>query len=77
MAAQAKTGFKTSEEFVPRNKEQQGIRLDFGYGSSSNGASQGMTQEQQPAPQPRDYTLRSQMNKEMTIDIPDFLKNRK
>ncbi|MDD5832631.1 MAG: cell division protein FtsZ [Clostridiales bacterium] len=77
VAAQAKTGFKTSEEFAPRNKEQQGIRLDFGYGSSSNGASQGMTQEQQPAPQPRDYTLRSQMNKEMTIDIPDFLKNRK
>ena len=33
---------------------------------------------QQQAPQQnRDYQLRSQMNKEMTIDIPDFLKNRK
>ncbi|MDO4961621.1 MAG: cell division protein FtsZ [Eubacteriales bacterium] len=69
-APQAKTGFKSSED-AEIKKAPDGPKLDFGFGSASQSgaASQGSA--------PRDYQLRSQMNKEMTIDIPDFLKNRK
>ena len=63
---QAKTGFKTAEEPEVKKPLSEGPKLDFGYAP-----------QQQAPQQNRDYQLRSQMNKEMTIDIPDFLKNRK
>lgn len=73
--AQAKTEFKPSEASEQR-RASEGPKLDFGFGGQSQQPQQTAQpqQSQQPA---REYPLRSQINKEMTIDIPDFLKNRR
>ncbi len=78
---QAKTGFKTSEETV-RRQNSEGPKLDFGFETQQQAqpqrTQQPQQQFQQQSSQPRsNYPLRSEMNREMTIDIPDFLKNRR
>ena len=74
---QAKTEFKPSEETVRRTQQTETPKLDFGF---SNTNTQQQPAQQAPQQQTRaagNYPLRSEMNKEMTIDIPDFLKNRR
>ena len=75
-APQAKTEFKPSEETVRRTQQSETPKLDFGFSNTNT------QQPVQQAPQQQtraagNYPLRSEMNKEMTIDIPDFLKNRR
>ena len=71
-APQAKTGFKTSEETLRRSMNE-GPKLDFGFDTQQ----QTQPQSQQQPQRSGSYPLRSEMNREMTIDIPDFLKNRR
>lgn len=78
-AAQAKREFRPSEETV-RRTQNEGPKLDFGFGNGQHqqAPQQNAPAEKQEAQQPRSsYPLRSEMNREMTIDIPDFLKNRR
>ncbi len=75
--SQARTEFRQPEVQEPKKPASEGPKLDFGYGAQNSQPQQAATPAaQQPQPA-NDYRLRSQMNKEMTIDIPDFLKNRK
>ena len=72
----AKTEFKPSEETVRRTQQPEAPKIDFGFSNINT------QQQSQQAPQHQgraagNYPLRSEMNKEMTIDIPDFLKNRR
>ena len=72
-APQAKTGFKLSEETQRRS---EGPKLDYGFEpQQSQTAQQAQPQSQQT--RAGSFPLRSEMNREMTIDIPDFLKNRR
>ncbi len=77
-APQAKTGFKLSEE-TQRRSINEGPKLDYGFEPQQQSQPQHNAQSQ-PQSQPTragSYPLRSEMNREMTIDIPDFLKNRR
>ncbi len=79
-SSQARTEFRQPEGQEPKKPASEGPKLDFGYGAQNTQQPAAPAQTQQPAQQNQgasDYRLRSQMNKEMTIDIPDFLKNRK
>ncbi len=73
-------GFSTQQR--PMAQPQGGYRrqdspsLDFGYGSGRPaGANQGA--QEQPSQFDNQMPFRPQVNKEVTINIPDFLKNRK
>ncbi len=81
---QQKTAFTPSEN--PNIKKNDGIQLGWGSSAPQTGYQQNASRPQfnqpeaQQAPQQqnqREYPFRPQMNKEMTIDIPDFLKNRR
>ena len=88
---QQKTAFSPSEN--PTVRRNDGVQLGWGNTSSAGGyqhqaprqqfghdvqpqAEQYQQPNQQTQPQ-KEYPFRPQMNKEMTIDIPDFLKNRR
>mgnify|MGYP004504041515 FL=1 len=75
-APQAKTEFKPSEETVRRTQQPETPKLDFGF-SNTNTQQPAQQAPQQQTRAAGNYPLRSEMNKEMTIDIPDFLKNRR
>lgn len=72
-APQAKTGFKLSEETQRRS---EGPKLDYGFEPQQSQPTQ-QAQPQSQQTRAGSYPLRSEMNREMTIDIPDFLKNRR
>lgn len=79
-APQPKTSFTPSEN--PTIKRNDGIQLGWGNASAGNyqqsqPRQQYNQEEAQPQQAPKEYPFRPQMNKEMTIDIPDFLKNRR
>lgn len=79
--SQPKTQFTPSEN--PTIRKEPGIQI--GWGGNNAGRTpaqprQSLPREQEPQqsqPQQKEFPFRSQMNKEMTIDIPDFLKNRR
>ncbi len=74
---QAKTGFKTTED-AGRRSSSEGPRLDFGFDPQQPAQAQHSSQPQAQPQQPRtNYSLRSEMNRDTPIEIPDFLKNRR
>ena len=75
-APQVKTEFKPSEETV-RRTQNEGPKLDFGLGNSQQTQQFRQDAQSQGLSQRGNAPLRSEMNREMTIDIPDFLKNRR
>ena len=59
-------------------RPQEGPSLDFGFGRSANqGVSNAQPAQEQPQQFDNQMPFRPQVNKEVTINIPDFLKNRK
>lgn len=73
-APQAKTEFKTSTVSTqPRQSEGPKLDFDFGGGTQTRNTS-AAAQPQQPA---REYPLRSQINRDTPMEIPDFLRNRR
>jgi len=88
-ASQARPAFKTQEDNAPQQrKTNDGVQLGFGFGGSGRSAQPAQQpaaapaaqQPAQPAAQGQtsaEYPFRPQMNKDISIDIPDFLKNRR
>jgi len=77
---QSKPQFTPSEN--PTVRKDPGIQIGWGSGNSNSAPNQAPRQQytqpqEQREPQAKEFPFRSQMNKEMTIDIPDFLKNRR
>ena len=73
---QAKTAFKTAEETGRRSAE--GPKIDFGFDPQQPVQPQRSSQPQaQPQQSRSSYPLRSEMNRDTPIEIPDFLKNRR
>ena len=59
-------------------RPQEGPSLDFGFGRSANqGVSNAQPAQEQPQQFDNQMPFRPQVNKEVTINIPDFIKNRK